>query len=232
MGAYVFWGVMQRPRAREATKLALVMVSVAVFCAACSGEAASERVSPSDGVTAERRSSDGETVGERPTGPGGSATETISLMLARDGLGPAKLGSSIDSTLDTFRERWGPPEIRELKCESGATSKIVIWDGVMLVLNNYGLAGYLVGPSTANAVTSVGRDIEQASTSEGLRLGDSVEVAREIYGDAFRLDETTLGPEWHVSTPDGSLHMRGFAGGLSDEDAITRIGLGDICAVR
>jgi hypothetical protein len=142
------------------------------------------------------------------------------------------MNESVESITARLRDRWGLPDNSELKCESSATSKIVTWDGVLLVFNAEGLSGYLFGPKPSDPITPVGEDLQTASTVEGLGLGQSVADARKIYGIKFVLDETSLGPEWYIDDPKGYPLLRGFASGLAKTDTITHIGAGDLCAVR
>lgn len=160
--------------------------------------------------------------------------EQTPLVLSGNSLGAAKLGDSFESVTTRLRARWGPPErTSEFGCESFAMSKVLNWDGVMLVFNESGLAGYLVGPRPVNPITPVGRDVGKAASADGLSLGATVTKAREIYGSSFVLEETSLGPEWYIeSEPRDSRDLRGFASGLTETDIVDRIGAGDICAVR
>jgi len=153
------------------------------------------------------------------------------LALSAQGFGLSALGDSIESVTDKLTARWGPLiDSREFKCESFATSKILTWDGVKLVFNGSGLSGYLLGPKPKDAISPAGKDLAVASTTEGLKLGGQVKEARDMYRSRFVLLEATLGPEWYVEG-DYPL-LRGFASGLTESDAITHIGAGDICAVR
>ncbi|WP_422733342.1 hypothetical protein ACN26Y_21095 [Micromonospora sp. WMMD558] len=155
------------------------------------------------------------------------------LTLSDDGFSLAEFGDSIEQASGRLRERWGPEEVREMVCESSATSRILAWDGVVLVFNDRGLAGYLFGPRADDPITPVAWDVGKASTDQGLRLGDTVARARELYGRNFVLTETSLGPEWWVETDAVGEHsVRGFATGLGPRDTIARIGAGDLCAAR
>lgn len=165
---------------------------------------------------------------------GGAAcgdTKPDELILSVDGFGDTHLGDSYESVMEASRARWGPAErTSELVCESSAQSKIVNWDGVLMVFNDRGLAGYMFGPKPADAITPLGKDVRRAVTAEGLHVGDAVSSARQAYGKRFVLSETTLGPEWYVAG-DYPL-LRGFASGLAETDTVDHIGAGDICAVR
>ncbi|MFD1086331.1 hypothetical protein ACFQ3M_32715, partial [Micromonospora andamanensis] len=133
----------------------------------------------------------------------------------------------------TKLRRWGPPETAEAGCDSLAVSKFLRWDGVMLVFSADGLTGYLIGPRPADPITPVAQDVQRATTVEGLRLGDSVEKARQAYGARFKLEETSLGPEFYIANePDGFPVLLGFTTGLTDVDTVEHIGAGDICAAR
>lgn len=155
------------------------------------------------------------------------------LTLSALGFGLSTLGDSLESVTDKLTDRWGPPlENREFHCESFASYKQFFWDGAYVVFDSAGLSGYLFGPKPKDALSPAGKDLEVASTTEGLRLGAQVKTARDIYGPRFVLRETTLGPEWYVERPEGYPLLHGFASGLADSETITRIGAGDVCAVR
>ncbi|MEV7331412.1 hypothetical protein [Micromonospora sp. NPDC093244] len=163
----------------------------------------------------------------------GEAPGTTSLVLSKDGIGLAKFGDSIESVSDRVHARWGPSESREAGCDSHVMSKFLNWDGVFLVFSADGLVGYLIGPRPADSITPVGKDVQAAATVEGLRLGDSVRKARQVYGARFVLEENSLGPEFYIAEEqDDWPALMGFSTGLTDADTIKRIGAGDICAVR
>ena len=162
------------------------------------------------------------------------ADDGTALTLDVEGFGTVRLGDSFESVTEALSARWGPADrTSEMVCESNAQSEIVTWDGALLVFNDQGLAGYQVGPRPADAITPIGKDLLRAATPQGLRLGDTVDKARQIYGDSFVLDDTSLGPEWYIAPEvDGDPVLRGFAAGLAGTDTVDRIGAGDICAVR
>lgn len=166
--------------------------------------------------------------------PPGQAAPTGESTLSPTGFGLAAFGDSVESVTSRLTDRWGPPiSSHELKCESSATSKILGWDGVMLVFNSEGMAGYLAGPKPKDAISPAGKDLQTASTTEGLQLGGQIKQARTIYGAKFVLRETSLGPEWFVNGTESDYGLlRGFASGLNENDTVTQIGAGDICAVR
>jgi hypothetical protein len=91
----------------------------------------------------------------------------------------------------------------------------------------------MFGPRPQDAITPVGKDLQQAATAEGLRLGDSVDRARQLYGERFTLEESSLGPEWNIDPgSEDASRLFGFATGLAETDTVTHISAGDICAVR
>jgi hypothetical protein len=156
------------------------------------------------------------------------------FTLTADGFGTTRVGASFESVMEALRARWGPPDqVRDMGCDSFAQSKLVNWDGVQLVFNDRGLAGYRFGPRPKDAITPAGKDVQQAATVEGLHLGDTVGTARRLYGERFVLEETSLGPEWYLDPgSDKGSPLGGFTTGLAETGTITHIKAGDICAVR
>jgi hypothetical protein len=155
------------------------------------------------------------------------------LQLRTDGIGLVDFGDPFEESARILRDRWGPELSSEERiCDSGASLQILFWDGVMLVYYPEGLAGYLVGPPTDTPATQAAKDINTARTLGGLEVGDAIRTARDIYGDQFVLDESSLGPEWYVADETADSLLAGFASGLSDAAIVTQVYSGDICAVR
>lgn len=155
------------------------------------------------------------------------------LQYSDAGLGVVTFGDSHEGTLTTLRGRWGPEqEIRETSCESFASVQLVFWDGAYVVLSPDGLVGYQVGPFEPGVPTLVAEDVNAGGTREGLQLGSSVATARELYGDAFTLSQSSLGSEFYVEDQDDWPFLAGFTDGLEPDSEITHIYSGDICAVR
>ncbi|WP_433651564.1 hypothetical protein ACQP2C_02905 [Micromonospora zamorensis] len=166
-----------------------------------------------------------------PSPNGRGADEGGKLLLSSDGFGIADFGDSIEQVQERLEDRWGPSEGDEFVCESSRTSRMLKWDGVLLVFSSEGLIGYVFGPRAADPIIPVSKDVARAVTADGLHVGDKVKTAREVYGSIFVLREASLGPEWYLDE-DHDNSLRGFASGLTDADTIVKIGAGDICAVR
>ncbi len=110
--------------------------------------------------------------------------------------------------------------------------KLVHWDLGYLVFSPGGLVGYYFGLPTGDLLTPQAKDLSNGRTDKGLRLGSSVAEAKEHYGSAFVLEETSLGPEFYIEDEDEYPLLGGFTDGLASENKITNFSAGDICAVR
>jgi hypothetical protein len=93
------------------------------------------------------------------------------------------------------------------------------WRALSAYFNRGRLVGLSIGPGTTPSVV----------TSLGLRLGDTVRVARSLYGKALRLSESQ-GGAWFVKTSDGRLDgfLRPSNGRPEPTSRILTLDVGDV----
>ncbi len=137
-----------------------------------------------------------------PTNPA-TATSRVSrppVVLADDGVVSVRFGESTSSAIAGLRQVLGDPSKGPISeagnCNIDAAEQ---WPSLTAFLD----MGEFVGYST---LAANGEPLKQGNmqTALGLRVGDTIAQAQQIYGSAF---QTSLaqGGSWSVTTPDGKL---------------------------
>lgn len=149
------------------------------------------------------------------------------MTLTGGGLLEVEFGQPEDQILGRLREVLGDEtEHRATECGGGA-DRLIFWHDFYIVLDDGKFVGYSYGlgptPNPRAGRLSVG-DLE---TVEGLRVGDTVGRGAELYGQAWALDETSLGQEWSV---DGSNDAPAYHGVIDETGRyLGSISAGDDC---
>jgi hypothetical protein len=126
-----------------------------------------------------------------------SATTTTQLELRGDGLSFALLGANESRAQAAIVQRLGSPT-RALSTtpdlKNCGVAAMATWHNLSAYFDHDRLVGLSVGPGGTPSVR----------TSKGLRLGQSIRIARTLYGSALRVSNNQ-GGAWFVSTSEGRL---------------------------
>jgi hypothetical protein len=150
------------------------------------------------------------------------ANSSAPLVLHGDGLALALLGSREAVAQSALVKRLGSPT-KALSStpalENCGVTAIASWRSLSAYFDRGRLVGLSFGPVTTPSVV----------TSLGLRLGDTIQVARSLYGKALRLSKSQ-GGAWFVKTSDGRLDgfLRPSNGRPGPTSRILTIDVGDV----
>lgn len=167
-----------------------------------------------------------------PAGPTGGSSEPVTtrpsepaLTLYNGELLGVEFEQDAREILGRLREVLGDEtNDRTLACDSGA-DRLVSWDNFYIVLDDDRFVGWSFGTGPEARPRAGRLSGSELATGEGLRVGDTVGRAAELYGRAWAVEETSLGQEWFVENA--------FSGSLDESGRrIASISAGDNCAFR
>ncbi|MGC1420035.1 MAG: hypothetical protein WA786_07955 [Acidimicrobiales bacterium] len=144
------------------------------------------------------------------------------LVLRGNGLSFVPLGVIESQAVTAIAQRLGAPthalSATPALSNCGVTA-MATWQALSAYFNDDRLVGLSVGPGGTPSVR----------TSKGLRLGDSVRVARSLYGPSLRLSRNQ-GGSWFIATSDGRVDgfLRPSNGRPEPTSRILTIDVGDV----
>lgn len=163
------------------------------------------------------------------TSPGGP------LPVSGDGIGTALFGEPESTVVTILNQTFGPPTATNLlgspgDCQIGAT---VRWGEITTFYSHGSFAGYRALGAQASYPSGGGFYFggvgHQALTPAGLRVGDTLARAQELYGSALTTS-AAQGGSWSVQTPAGDVrgYLSGVVGHTSTPLLIESIGAGNV----
>jgi len=177
--------------------------------------------------------------GSAGTGPTGAGTSPVvpsasGLVLAPDGLGDVRFGDPEGEVIATLSQRFGQPvddtiypytgcrpdEKCPPECNSNTIIRRVTWRG---------LATWYSGSNGDFTFVAWSATAESGlATGEGLRLGDSLDRVREVYGDRVTV-------KWFEYAPGAGMNYvtirlpEGRMAGYATKDALSSLTSGQSC---
>ena len=145
------------------------------------------------------------------------------LVLRNDGLGMISFGDHTDAVVEAITSAYGPVlDQGSIACDSGS-DQYVTFAGLTTIHDAGRWAGWAYG-------TGVVSPAETLTTEEGIGLGSTLGALQAVYGADLDVFEATLGPEFFVGTDYPGLG--GFLTGTGNNDTVTVLYAGDLCAFR
>jgi sugar lactone lactonase YvrE len=144
-----------------------------------------------------------------------STDEPVGTLLG-NGISAARFGDSQSMVSAIFDQMFGQPTEKDAltnpgNCQINATTR---WGEITAFFSRDRFVGYRVSGSTTpyapNGGSSRGGVQHRAQTPLGLRVGDTLALAQNLYGSLLATSPAQ-GGTWSVTTPDGTL--RGYLSG-------------------
>ncbi len=125
----------------------------------------------------------------------------VPITLSGDGLGAAVFGQPATVVMNELEPLLGPPTGRSNDAGDCTVDAMVRWP----TIDAYFLQGRFVGYNTGPLQGGPGdRAIPDATTTNGLRVGDTLAQAEQLYPGSFSTSYAQDG-SWYVMTPTGQL---------------------------
>ncbi len=141
------------------------------------------------------------TVGIALTPPLAEATGAITLL--GNGIGTARFGQPEATAIPNLDKALGSPKATRPTQYYGNCSvdAFLEWPKITAYFFHNRFVGYSTGPVSGKRQP---RSIPDVATAAGLRVGDTLTTARQIYGHALRAS-LAQGGSWFARTPSGTL---------------------------
>ncbi len=180
----------RRRRRRWLLALAGLLVVIGVVAGVIASTGGAPPRSPSEGV----RSGDS----------GASAPALGHVIVRGNGIGSAYFGQPEAAAIAGLEEVLGPPlGPASSPSDECTVDSSVRWPPMTAYFDRQRFVGYGTG-ALLGGPWDRDRDVPDATTAAGLRIGDSLAQARRLYGRALRTS-LAQGGSWFVTTPTGTL---------------------------
>ncbi len=126
-------------------------------------------------------------------------------MLRGNGIGDAVFGQPEATAMSNLEKVLGPPSMTAPTPTTSCTVDAYLqYLGMVIYFDRETFVGYATGPANSGSANTENNEILNVITTRGLKIGDTLTQAKQIYGASLRTS-AAQGGSWFASTPSGVL---------------------------
>ncbi len=127
------------------------------------------------------------------------------VILRGNGIGSAVFGQPETTAISNLEKVLGPPITATPRSTTDCTVDAYLqFPGIVIYFHREKFVGYATGPANTGSANAEYNEILNVITTKGLKIGDTLVQAKQIYGSSLRTS-AAQGGSWFASTPSGIL---------------------------
>ena len=142
-----------------------------------------------------------------PTQPNIVQSPVVSgpVVLRGNGIGSAVFGQPETTAISKLEKVLGPPTTATPRPTTNCTVDAYLqFPGIVIYFDRKTFVGYNTGPANTGSANTENGEILNVITTKGLKIGDTLAQAKQIYGSSLRTS-AAQGGSWFASTSTGTL---------------------------
>ena len=127
------------------------------------------------------------------------------VILCGNGIGSAIFGQPETTAISNLEKVLGQPTTATPRPTTNCTVDAYLqFPGIVIYFDRERFVGYATGPANTGSANTENKEILNVITTKGLKIGDTLTQAKQIYGSSLRTS-AAQGGSWFASTPSGIL---------------------------